>query len=467
MTVLDCNNTALTNLSCGGNQLSSLIINQCENLSKLSCYDNQLTSLNVSNNINLKELTCYNNNLTSLNVSNNSELTNLDCHTNQLTSLDVSNNSELNSLFCYDNQLTSLDVSNNTKLNKLSCYGNKLIDLKLPTVNSMTQLVCHTNLLTELDISVISRINVGSISTQIITPVFNTPDNRSKVGIQCHTNTGKSGHYGSFEMVEFEGNKHVIIADGTQDVEFLKSPEIIYNYNTDFSGSNNNFKQMSVAFKTSAYAMYVNPRSKMKDAPAENKKFFGTLYVDYPVVVPAEAKCYIGTGINPSTEQLELAQIASAGQVIPALTPFVVKGTDGSGFYVFRGATDEDGTPVTVSGNILAGNLEDTSVTPMSVLTLGIENGTGELGYWNYRGSTLKAHRAYVPASALSNLSSGSRGLSLAFDDATTTGVHISSVLSSGTQTAESWYTLDGRKLIGKPLQRGVYIHNGKKEIVK
>ena len=29
------------------------------------------------------------------------------------------------------------------------------------------------------------------------------------------------------------------------------------------------------------------------------------------------------------------------------------------------------------------------------------------------------------------------------------------------------WYTLDGRELSGKPAQKGVYIHNGRKEVVK
>ena len=30
-----------------------------------------------------------------------------------------------------------------------------------------------------------------------------------------------------------------------------------------------------------------------------------------------------------------------------------------------------------------------------------------------------------------------------------------------------SWYSLDGLKLLGKPAQKGIYIHNGKKQFVK
>lgn len=33
--------------------------------------------------------------------------------------------------------------------------------------------------------------------------------------------------------------------------------------------------------------------------------------------------------------------------------------------------------------------------------------------------------------------------------------------------TSEEWYTLDGRKLNGKPAAKGIYIQNGQKQIIK
>ena len=35
------------------------------------------------------------------------------------------------------------------------------------------------------------------------------------------------------------------------------------------------------------------------------------------------------------------------------------------------------------------------------------------------------------------------------------------------TVNQHAWYTLDGRKLNGAPNQRGIYIHNGKKMVVR
>jgi len=64
----------------------------------------------------LTNLQCGSNSLTSLDVSANTALTYLECNGNQLTSLDVSNNTELTTLKCYNNELTSLDVSSNTAL---------------------------------------------------------------------------------------------------------------------------------------------------------------------------------------------------------------------------------------------------------------------------------------------------------------------------------------------------------------
>ncbi len=52
-------------------------------------------------------------------------------------------------------------------------------------------------------------------------------------------------------------------------------------------------------------------------------------------------------------------------------------------------------------------------------------------------------------------------------DDDNATGiisVHDSGFMVNG---SDAWYTIDGRKLDGKPTQRGIYIHGGKKVMIK
>lgn len=72
----------------------------------------------------LTNLPCHYNNITSLDVSNNTALTYLNCDDNQLTSLDVSKSTALTELLCQRNLLTGLDITNNTALTSLPCSGN-------------------------------------------------------------------------------------------------------------------------------------------------------------------------------------------------------------------------------------------------------------------------------------------------------------------------------------------------------
>ncbi|MDB9884467.1 T9SS type A sorting domain-containing protein [Candidatus Marinimicrobia bacterium] len=146
-------NTVLTYLRVDDNQLISLDVSKNVALENLLCYRNQLTSLDVSKNTALRELSCYNNQLTSLDVSKNTALTTLLCYSNQLTSLDVSKNVALTGLSCHSNQLTSLDVSKNVALTGLSCYNNQLTSLDVSKNTALTSLRCYYNQLTSLDVS--------------------------------------------------------------------------------------------------------------------------------------------------------------------------------------------------------------------------------------------------------------------------------------------------------------------------
>ena len=118
--------TALTELYCDNNQLTSLDVSKNTALTELNCWGNQLTSVNVSKNAALTWLNCGNNQLTSLDVSQNTLLEYLSCRDNQLSSLNILENTALTELYCQNNQLTSLDVSKNTALTELWCYNNQI-----------------------------------------------------------------------------------------------------------------------------------------------------------------------------------------------------------------------------------------------------------------------------------------------------------------------------------------------------
>ena len=146
LTSLDVSqNTALISLYCGNNQLTTLDVSQNTALKQLGCFYNQLTTLDVSKNTELKQLYCQYNQLTALDVSKNTELTELYCPNNQLTELDVSKNTELTELTCSDNQLAALDVSQNTELSSLACYNNQLTSFDVSNNTALKYLYCYQN----------------------------------------------------------------------------------------------------------------------------------------------------------------------------------------------------------------------------------------------------------------------------------------------------------------------------------
>lgn len=69
---------------------------------------------------------------------------------------------------------------------------------------------------------------------------------------------------------------------------------------------------------------------------------------------------------------------------------------------------------------------------------------------------------------------SGAQTLNMAFKNGNYYGDNVTygnatgiSVVKANAQTDESWYTIGGTHLSGKPTQKGVYIHQGKKAVVK
>ena len=110
--------------------------------------------------------------------------------------------------------------------------------------------------------------------------------------------------------------------------------------------------------------------------------------------------------------------------------------------------------------------------SPVSIYTarktnlyLGAEN---TLYYPTDENLQVNAFRAYFQLKGLTaDPNAGVRAFVLNFGDGETTGiisVHDSGFMVNG---SDAWYTLDGRKLSGKPTRAGVYINNGRKVVIK
>ena len=156
---------------------------------------------------------------------------------------------------------------------------------------------------------------------------------------------------------------------------------------------------------------------------------------------------------------------------IKANQPFMVK-TDAlhSGNLVFNGVTtakvDAETTPVAdrdidAGGTKFIGLYQQKSLQGAKQLWLSAD---GDWGY-NKKGSavTVGATRAYLQ---LPEESTGDAHIFIEEPDGSTTAISI--VAADETVAAkDGWYTLNGVKLNDAPVEKGVYINNGKKVVIK
>ena len=129
------NNTNLKYAYLDGNELVSVDVSALPGLLVLGLSNNNLTAVDVSQNTSLKELFLTGNNLENIDVSNNIFLEVFQISSNELTSINVSQNTNLETLFVANNMITQIDVSINTGLVKIDFSDNNLTSLDLSNLN--------------------------------------------------------------------------------------------------------------------------------------------------------------------------------------------------------------------------------------------------------------------------------------------------------------------------------------------
>lgn len=178
---------------------------------------------------------------------------------------------------------------------------------------------------------------------------------------------------------------------------------------------------------------------------------WATTCLPFNAEIPEGVTTYTATGI----EDGELKVTALTGNILPKNTPVLIKANGKNSVeWLSRIATVE--TPTT---NIFSGTNESMAVEPNSVLTLGHNKETGEIGFWCYSGSSIAANRAYI-----ANIPAGSRGMRIVCEP---TGVSNTMRLHNNGKTNEKVYDISGRQLSSKPTTRSIYVKHGKKVILR
>ncbi len=145
----------------------------------------------------------------------------------------------------------------------------------------------------------------------------------------------------------------------------------------------------------------------------------------------------------------------------------------GTGLYLVGNPGDYD-VPISTSNsyyiNMLVGTLEqtwiDTTDGDLTNLRLTGTNPSNASFKILSEGRNFSANRAYlqIPTYILGNTANAPTAFGIVLDDDTN---GIEDIMLNSDDTDSEWYTLDGRKLNGKPTARGIYVVKGRKIVIK
>ena len=159
----------------------------------------------------------------------------------------------------------------------------------------------------------------------------------------------------------------------------------------------------------------------------------------------ANTTIYKGSLSGSSLQLTEVTDIA-AGQAV------ILKSTDASITLTPAATTSSDFT-----GNDLKGGTTITDGYDAYTLSRG-SAGSGTVGFYKFSGS-LDGSKAHLEVAQ----SAGTRSF-IGFGDGTTA---IEALAATTSAEDGEWYSLDGRRLSGKPARKGIYVRNGQKFIIK
>ncbi len=504
---------ALTQFYANNNELTSVDITECPELKELRLYRNpDLQYVDFSGNSKMIKLEFFECAVTSIDVSNMADLDWLSVSQGQLTEIDVSHNTKLTNLVLDDNQISELNLSNNPLIKVLRVATNNFSQINVSVLPELATLYCNDNLLKKLDVTQNTKLKILQCQNNLLSTLDlskNTSltgsslkigpqefpqeieilgDNRGIIAVSVLPSTEQSEvTWDQFKTVKlgsttwkaksiFEDNKIQIYHDNLEaDIELndkhnTKANRVEYEYVAPCGTSSVTATQktMKVIMHLNPFVMYFSPNSY-----DQNGGFYsGTLMLDYPVEVPEGVVAYTASSVSEvgedGSQSLTMDEVAEAGDVLPANTPVYLRASESAGFYQFRSLVG-DATPVIVpDGNLLQGTLTSYRVKSGQVLTLGREKDSHEIGFWPYLGTStyvyVKKNRCYVDASLVGDGNSAN-GFFFNFDGET--NAVEQPAVEINTDNEGPWYNLQGVQLMEKPSQKGIYISNGKKIIIK
>lgn len=189
---------------------------------------------------------------------------------------------------------------------------------------------------------------------------------------------------------------------------------------------------------------------------------WATLYLDFAVDIPEGlTEVFYISSIEDG-----VAKGKTVADAIPAETGVLIKG--GKGNYHLTESSSAAAKP---TDNLLTGTLVDiadassdaltSSAYSKSLYTLGRTN-SGKVQLALFTGKKIEKNKAFLIWGG-----NGTVGEAKAFSIVMDNGTTAITAVDDGETGSDDWYSLQGVRLSGRPTQKGVYIHQGKRIFVK
>lgn len=89
---------------------------------------------------------------------------------------------------------------------------------------------------------------------------------------------------------------------------------------------------------------------------------------------------------------------------------------------------------------------------------------TDPTGFWECANTVIPTNRAYLALPA--HMTANAKQISFVIDDGETTGI-VNITGTAANSESDTWHTINGTRLGSRPTTKGIYIHNGRKEVIQ
>jgi surface protein len=426
--------------------------------------------------------------LADFNTARVSNMEELFDNCNKLTSLDLSNFntsmvSNMQSMFSDCKKLTSLDLSNfNTSMVSnmshmfQSCQQLQSLNLSSFDTRNVTDIEYMFSGCSELTSLDLTSFTVSSDNYLTLSNMFSYCSKLESIFCNSDFNNGHVDYYNGNNL--FSGSSKL---KGAIDFNSSKTNYTFANPTTGYFtyGLRDNAENSSLIddtesmprvglvgrtlYKDGDWNTLCLPFSVEDSNPNDGLTFSGTP-LEGATVMTLDNSADSQTGFDPSSGTLTLNFVDVNS--IEAGKPYIIKWNSGENIVnpTFTGVIiSSTPSPVVAPSVTFIGTYNPQPLTSANSDILYL--GAGNTLYYPSSDMTINAFRSYFELNLPS--SQQVKSFVLNFGDEEAASIKTISESSDHSKCSDTYFTLDGRRMLEKPTQKGMYIHNNRKVLIK